>query len=201
VTRIYKICLALLLTGLLGACDPGRDIETQPAVDLGNFRLGHNVAVVVEDVQRFPASREVTADEWVTSLTTAMEARFGRYQGNKFYHLALSVRAYNLAPIQLPGIPTPPSGVNLHARIWDDRLGEQLTRQPKVLQIVDVVKASGINAKKDRQLEFLSELAAKEVEKWLLENPQWFVDDGSAATGALVTLTPEATLEEAAKEP
>lgn len=157
----------------LAACDPASDLK-DPPVDLGNFRLGHNVAVVVQDVTILPGSRIVTVAEWKDALTGAIDARFGRYDGFKQYHISLSVRGYNLSRFDVPGVPGPKTLVDLHARIWDDALGKMLHDAPQEIQILVAFNEIGVQPNKREQLDYLAARAAKEVETWLLQHPEWF---------------------------
>lgn len=170
--RATKTIAVMLAAFLLAACDPTRDLD-EPPVDLGNFRLGHNI-VVVQDPQTIPGSRIATNAQWETALTEAMAARFGRYDGQKFYHFGISVDAYNLAAIDVPGIPTPKSALAVTATVWDDAAGRKLNEQGKVLTVFGVFSGAGIQPTKQVQLDNLSALAARAVQNWLLENPDWF---------------------------
>lgn len=180
--RIFKLLSVLSFGMILAACDPAKDLE-DPPVDLGNFRLGHNVVVVVDDVTIVPGSRIVTVSEWETALKDAIDARFGRYEGSNFYHISLSVRGYNLSRVDVPGVPTPKTLVDLHARIWDDSLGRMLHEKPHEVQILAAFNEIGVQPSKQDQLDYLAASAAKEVEKWLLEHPEWF-ESTSAAPSA-----------------
>lgn len=180
-----RMLAALGCALLLAACDPASDLQ-DPPVDLGNFRLGHNVAVVVQDVTILPGSRIVTVDEWKQALTGAIDARFGRYEGSKRYHISLSVRGYNLSRFDVPGVPGPKTLVDLHARIWDDALGRMLHDEPQEVQVLAALSEIGVQPTKQEQLTYLAERAAKEVETWLLENPGWFQGGPPAPSAAPV---------------
>lgn len=183
VMRRLLAALGCVLT--LAACDPASDLK-DPPVDLGNFRLGHNVAVVVQDVTILPGSRIATVAEWKEALTGAIDDRFGRYNGFKQYHISLSVRGYNLSRFDVPGVPGPKTLVDLHARVWDDALGKMLHDEPKEIQILVAFNEIGVQPTKREQLDYLGARAAKEVETWLLQNPEWF--EGGAPPPALQAL-------------
>lgn len=170
--RALKALLILTASLALAACDPTRDLE-EPPVSLGNFRLGHNI-VVVREPQALPGSRNATAKEWETAMKNAIDARFGRYEGGKYYHFGVSVDAYNLAPIDVPGIPTPKSALGATVTVWDDALGRKLNEEGKVITVFGVFSGQGIQPSKQKQLDNLSALAARSIQKWLLENPDWF---------------------------
>ena len=104
-TSVIKGLLAICLFFALAACDPTKDLEDAPA-DLGDFKLGHNI-VVTPNLQALPGSRQATEEEWKTAMMKAIDARFGRYQGESVYHFGISVDAYNLAVIDVPGVLRP----------------------------------------------------------------------------------------------
>jgi hypothetical protein len=167
----------LLLTGAallaLAACAPPDADLAEPPVALGDFKLGHNI-VVVPDAKSLPGSRPATEDEWKTALTRAIDARFGRYDGAKFYHFGVSVDAYNLAAIDVPGVPTPKSALAFTITVWDDAAGAKLNEDAKTLTVLGIFSGAGIQPSKQTQLDNLSALAAKEIQQYLLENREWF---------------------------
>ena len=85
---------------LLSACTTP-DPLTEEQIPMGNFRLGHNV-VFSDKAVLGPLSRTADAGTWDEVLKDEVDRRFGRYEGEKLYHLGVSVDAYVLA---LPGIP------------------------------------------------------------------------------------------------
>ncbi|MCG6902084.1 MAG: hypothetical protein LJE68_05325 [Rhodobacter sp.] len=177
-TNVIKGLLACCLAFVLAACDPTRDLEDAP-VDLGQFKLGHNI-VVLPKVQSLPGSRIATNEEWQAAMTGAIADRFGRYDGNRLYHLGISIDAYNLAAIDVPGIPTPKSALGLTVTIWDDAKGKKLNEKAKTITVLGVFSGAGIQPTKKVQLANLSALAAKSIENWLLEHPEWFAPDTAA---------------------
>lgn len=169
---------AMLLAAFLAGCAADAQIEDEPPVDLGDFRLGHNI-VVAKDMQQGPFSRTATEAEVEAALTAAMADRLGRYEGDKLYHIGLKVDAYALA---LPGVPvvfTPKSLLVVSANVWDDATGKKLTAESKLLSVFEgpsgsTLVGSGLTRSKEKQLEILSANMAKRVERWLLENGTWF---------------------------
>ncbi len=187
--RALKTPAMLCLAGLLVACAaPDADL-TDPPVDLGDFALGHNIVVAPDPKPILPGSRPATPEEWKAAMTQALAARFGRYQGSRTYHLGVSVDAYNLAAIDVPGIPTPKSALAFTVTLWDDARGVKLNPKPKRMTVVGVFSGAGIQPSRQTQLDNLSALAARSVEEWLLENGQWF---GSGAPGPAPSAEPAA---------
>jgi len=170
---MFKGLVAVSLVLMVAACTgPTADLA-KPAVPLGDFRLGHNIAVA-RSPQLVPGSRKATEAEWQKAMTDAIEERFGRYEGSALYHFGISIDAYNLAAIDVPGIPTPKSALGVTVTIWDDAKGKKLNPEAKQITVLGVFSGTGIQPTKEVQLENLSQLAAKSIQKWLLENPDWF---------------------------
>jgi len=179
-TGMFKWLLALGLIALLGACEgPASDLK-DPPVDLGDFRLGHNI-VVARAPQLVPGSRTATEAEWQAALTKAIDDRFGRYDGTRIYNIGISVDAYNLAAIDVPGVPTPKSALAVTATLWDDARQAKLNEKAKVLTVLGVFSGAGIQPTREVQLTNLSELMARSVQAWFLEHPEWFETEQVAA--------------------
>ena len=183
--RLLSSLMFLVLAFTVAACDPTKDLK-DPPVDLGPFQLGHNI-VVVPSPQLIPGSRTATEEEWKAAMTKAIADRFGRYEGTKLYHIGISIDAYNLAPIDVPGVPTPKSALGFTANIWDDAKGIKLNKKGKALTVLGVFSGAGIQPTKEVQLKNLAELAAKAVQDWLLEHPEWFADDIPAPEPSVAT--------------
>jgi len=169
---------ALAALAFLAACADARAPEEEAPVNLGNFALGHNV-VVAQGVQQGPFSRTVTEAEIEAAVTQAVERRLGRYDGGKLYHVGLKVEAYALAWPGIPIVFTPKSVLVVSANVWDDARNVKLTEEPKLLTVFEGVSGatligSGLIRNKHQQLEVLSNNMAQRVERWLLENGEWF---------------------------
>ena len=179
----------LVLLGLLvaTACTNANDLDEAPAY-LGNFRLGHNV-VVAPNLTKGPASREATAEEWIASMTKAVEDRFSRYEGSRYYHLGISVEGYVLAIPGIPLVAAPKSALILHVTVWDDAAGKKLNEKPHMVTVVETISpqtflSSGLTQSKEVQLENLSRNAAKQIQNWMArQNDEfgWFEADGRPA--------------------
>lgn len=168
---------ALALMALAVACTDASDLK-DPPVDLGNFRLGHNV-VVASKMKQAALSREATQEEWVTALTAAVDERFGRYEGERLYHIGISVEGFSIAPPGVPLVVSPKSILIIRATLWDDQLGKKLNEEPKQFTVFeslsgDTIVGSGLTQTKEEQIENLSRNAAKMIQNWMLQNPEWF---------------------------
>ena len=110
----------LLLVGLLGisACANTAQLD-EPPVNMGNFKLGH-VAVVVNEPEQGPFSRNATDDELKAALEKAIQDRFAAYDGDKFYHIGVKLDLYALAMPGVPVVMSPKSVFIVSASFWED---------------------------------------------------------------------------------
>ncbi len=171
--RAAALCLCL---ALIAGCQKN-DLK-DPPVPLGPFKLGLNI-VVADKVQKVPISREASPEEWQEAVKTAVSDRFGRYDGDKFYNIGISVDGYALAPPGIPIVAAPKSVLMITANIWDDSTQTKLN--PKGERIIvmeslsgETVIGTGLTRTKKQQMAALSYNAAKKVEEWLLRHPEWF---------------------------
>ncbi|MDX1822791.1 MAG: hypothetical protein R3197_18005 [Paracoccaceae bacterium] len=179
---------------VLAACTNPNDLDEAP-VDLGDFRLGHNV-VVASKMTRGPVSREATPEEWQDALKGAIDERFGRYEGDKLYHLGVSVEGYVLAQPGIPIVASPNSVLILLVTVWDDAAGGKLNTPPEQITIMETISGntilgSGLTQSKEVQMRNLSRNAAKQIETFMVRrraSEGWFGE----APGPVVV--PEATL-------
>lgn len=188
---LRRAVLALMVGFSLCACQTNDLME--PPVPLGDFAMGLNIAVA-DNMQKSPISRDATADEWKAALTKAMADRFGRYEGTKLYNFGISIDGFALAPPGVPLVLKPKSVLVISANIWDDAAQKKLNAEGKQLVIFEkmsgeTVVGSGLTQTKEKQMEILAYNAAKAVEGWLLDNPEWF---GLPPKGS-VTAKPAAT--------
>ncbi|MDZ4136381.1 MAG: hypothetical protein U1D06_12430, partial [Paracoccaceae bacterium] len=151
---------------------------SEPPAALGDFKLGLNI-VVAENAQKVPISRDATPDEWKAGLTRSMAERFARYDGDKYYNIGVAVDAFALAPPGIPLVVSPKSVLVITANIWDDAAGKQLNEKGERFTIFEglapeTMMGSGLTQTKEQQMARLTYNAAKRVERWLAENPEWF---------------------------
>jgi hypothetical protein len=184
---IAALCAALLLAACAA---PRQPLGAFPA-RLGAMQLGH-VVVVADKPTKSPVSRDASAEEWTAALQKAFEDRFGRNEGTKYYHFGLHVDGYALAPPGIPLVATPRSVLILSATLWDDERGGKVNATPQQFTVFESLSGatavgSGFFKTKEQQLEALAFNAALEVERWLLENAQWFPDPEAEAEGTIET--------------
>lgn len=172
-----RLAAAALALALIAGCERRNDL-TDPPVDLGPFDLGLNI-VVADNAQKVPISRDATPDEWERSLSRAVEDRFGRYDGDRFYNIGISVDGYALAPPGVPVLVTPKSVLVVTVNVWDDERGQKLNGAGTQFTVFESMSGeqvigTGITRTKQEQMDALSYNVAKVIENWFLEHPQWF---------------------------
>lgn len=181
-----KRVLAFVVLAVLAGCADSEFALEEPPEPLGNFRLGHNI-VVTTNAQMVPPSRSATPEEWEAVLKAEIERRFGRYEGDKFYNLGISLDGYALAVPGVPVVLAPKSAIILTANIWDDATAEKLNDEARRLTVLEglngeTVIGTGLTRKRDEQMQALAYNAAKQIERWLVKNrAEWF-DQGELPT-------------------
>jgi hypothetical protein len=195
-TRLFA---ALLCLPLLLACAT-EDLATEPPVPLGEFALGLNITVTT-NMQKVPISRSATGAEWEAAMEKAIADRFGRYDGTRLYNFGIAIDAYALAPPGIPLVAAPKSVLAITANIWDDRIQTKLNAEGKQMIVFEGFSGesligTGLTRTKEEQMAALAFNAAKAVERWLLEHPEWFDIDPEVAAAALAAsdAPPTATL-------
>lgn len=174
-----RFLLAGLLTLSLAACSlPER--ADRPEVDLGNFQLGYAI-VVAKNAQKIPPTREATPEEWEAVLKEELVNRFGGYEGDRLYHIAVNVDGYALAVPGVPVVLSPKSAMVISVSLWDDASGAKLNETPKQITVLESLSAntvvgSGLTTSREDQMRNLAQNAARVIEGWLVENrEEWFV--------------------------
>jgi hypothetical protein len=179
--RFAPLAVLVTLTGCGAAPDP----LTDELPSMGDFRLGHNI-VVADNMQQVPPSRDASAEEWTTILTAEIDRRFGLYEGDRLYHLGIAIDGYALAPPGIPLIMNPRSILVLSVNVWDDAAGVKLHGEPEQIVIFEgastetAVIGSGIARSREEQMQVLARNAARQIQRWMLENPEWFNVDPDA---------------------
>jgi len=188
---------ALSLAVLAGCA--ANDLDEPPA-PLGDFKLGLNI-VVADNMQKVPISRNATVDEWETAIKKAVDERFGRYQGAKFYNFGIAVDAFALAPPGIPLIASPKSALVVTVTLWDDAAQAKLNEEARRFTVFEgtsaesAVLGSGLTRTKEEQMERLARNAVKEIERWMLQNPAWFgIDPAAVVTPVPAVLIPGAPI-------
>ncbi len=184
---MFRKWLMLLLVPLVAACSGAADLQ-DPPVDLGDFSLGHNVAVAPK-VQKGPLSRDATEEELVEAMKLAIDERFGRYDGPKQYHFGISMEGYVLAAPGVPLVLSPKSVLIIKVTVWDDAAGKKLNDEPHTITVLETfgtgaLIGSGYTLSAEEQLRQLTQNAAKSVERYLVQQKEeqgWFVVEAPVA--------------------
>ena len=173
---LKRVLMVIAGLGLLAACE-SNDLK-RPPVPLGDFVMGLNIALA--DTAQVPGiSRKVTADEWEAAMKQAMVDRFGRYEGNRIYNFGINIDGYVLAPPGVPVVASPRSALIITVHVFDDATQTELNPGGKRLTMVEGVSpesfiGSGWTQTKDQQLARMAYRGALAVQRYLLENPEWF---------------------------
>ncbi|MFP7571876.1 hypothetical protein [Marivita sp. S2033] len=185
-----RLIVVLPLMLALAACASStRDLEG-PTVPLGNFNMGH-IGVVAPNLEKLLVSRNATNEEWIDGVTDALDTRFRRFDGDRFYHFGVSVEAYSLPPPIIPG----KSALALNVTVWDDAAQAKMNPEPKQIHVIKVFE-SRITKNREQQLTGLAEEAARLIEVWLREMQEsdgWFTDAETPAGPAADAKTNAAT--------
>lgn len=175
-----RLLLIFGFLAVLGACSGAADLD-QPPVALGDFKLGHNVAVASK-AQKGPFSRDASEEELAAAMKKAVEERFGRYDGDGLYHFGISVEGYVIAAPGVPLVLSPKSVLIINFTVWDNKLGKKLNEEVHQITVLETfgsgtLLGSGFTMTKEEQLEQLAQNAVKSVEKFLVQQNRekgWF---------------------------
>ncbi|MEC3861487.1 hypothetical protein VK792_09345 [Mesobacterium sp. TK19101] len=188
--------LFLVFSMLLGlaACAASTDDLEKPGEPLGDFRLGH-AGIVAPNLEKLLVSRDATKEEWIAAVDTAVEKRFRRFEGDKYYHLGISVEAYSLPPPVVPG----KSALALRVTVWDDAAGKKLNEETEVISVIKVFESRLANTRED-QIRILADDVALELEKWMRKmqaEKGWFGGlEANDRFGQVPALVPESVAPE-----
>ncbi|MGR3368758.1 MAG: hypothetical protein ACU0CC_18705 [Sagittula sp.] len=175
------LAILSLMLGLAACTDATSDLS-RPVEPLGDFKMGHAI-VVAPNLNMVGISKEASSEEWVTAVDRAVETRFRRYDGGKFYHLGISLEEYSLA-VPVPLVPSK-SGLSLRVTVWDDAAKAKMNEETHVVRVVQVLPSYGMT--REQQIASLAEEAALWIEKWLrerMEEDGWFATAGSATVAS-----------------
>jgi len=182
-----RLLTAIAVLAIVAGCSRSNDLK-EPPVPLGDFALGYDI-VVAKNMKRIPPSRKATPEEWETVLKDQIKRRFGRYDGDKLYHIAVSVDGYALAIPGIPVILSPKSILAISVNIWDDAAGKKLTDKPKQMNVLeslsgDTLIGSGLTQTRRKQMDNLARNAAKKIETWMVANRvEWFGETADLPPG------------------
>jgi len=186
--------LAIAGVFLAGCAVEPEDLSLTP-VALGDFRLGHNIAIA-DNVVMGPFSRELSVQELEKTVQNAVAKRLRRYDGDGLYHLGIVVGGLVLAQPGIPVVYAPQSVMILDVTVFDNVTQARLNPDAKRIQVGEgfrnsvPILGSGLVREADEQLANLSENAARAIEDWLNENPEWFIPKPERARVPFTISTP-----------
>lgn len=198
------LAFGLFLT--LAACAaPAPDPLEEVLPDMGDFRLAYNI-VVTDNMQQVPPSRRATGEEWQEILQAEIDRRFGAYEGDRLYHIAIAVDGYALAPPGIPLVVSPKSILIVSANVWDDELQAKLHEEPNQITVFEglsgaTILGSGLVRTREEQMEILARNMVRRIQLWMLENPEWFSIDPDAAAADAAAIAAVAAAEEPEVDP
>lgn len=172
--------LGLLIMMTFSACGTIEEDLTETPQPLGQFRLGHNIAIA-DNVTKGPFSRDFTETQLEASVQNAVAKRLRRYDGDGLYHLGIVVGGIVLAQPGVPVVYAPQSVMILDVTVFDNTTQEKLNETPERIYAGEGLRnsvpliGSGYVRSPEVQLENLSASAARRIEDWLHENPDWFL--------------------------
>ena len=207
-----RLILGFVALLTVAACGGRDDLSVIPE-PIGNFLLGHNIAVA-PNLTKGPFSRDASEEEWIAAMTAAVDARLGqaRYFGNAYFHVGVSVEGYVLAQPGVPLIYTPKSVLIFNVNFFEDATQTQLNPEPIQLTVFEPcctpILGSGLTRSREEQLEGLAFNAARAIERTMLENAEWFggtpevlEDDPTILEGNVLEDNPELILPEQTPPP
>lgn len=196
---MFRLIALLCAFAALAACTNPNDLDEAPA-PLGDFKLGYNV-VVAPNLVKGPASREASKAEFIAAMKKAVDERFGRYDGDRLYHMGISLEGYVLAVPGVPIVASPKSALIFNVTIWDDAAGKKLNDKPEQITVLETISGetvigSGLTQSKEDQMTNLTRNAAKLIQNWLVRekiHKGWFGGrdaDRKAAAAAKAAAVP-----------
>jgi hypothetical protein len=202
-----RVLAAATVLLALAACANRADLSA-PVDPIGDFRLGHNV-VLATGTTEGPFSRDATEQELEAALSSEIEQRLRRYDGDGLYHIGVRIEAFVLGQPGIPIVLSPQSVLLLAVNIWDNDTRERLNEEPIRITAFEALNTrvpflpSGLVNSKEKQLENLSISAALQIEQLLRENEDtWFAPKPGRTRveftpGTPLTPEQQATAEEA----
>lgn len=166
--RVFAIMLLVL--GLSACADIDADLASAPE-PLGDFRAGFLYAAA-EEPKKLLISHDVSNDEWERELLRALEDRFRRYNGERLYHITVTVVSYSMPPPVVPGR----SALQVVVNVWDDAKQEKLNEEPHSLYTIRVLESRLAQTTEER-VRLLSKEVVVLVEDWLRDQHDtagWF---------------------------
>jgi len=180
---LKRLAVGLIVIGL-ASCGETPVVDTKPA-PLGDFKLGFAV-VVAKNAQKGPLSRDATPEEWVAMIKPEIERIYSVYEGDRFYHISITVEGYVLAIPGIPLVASPKSGVVVSLNVWDDARQVRILEENKQFTVLEAISAksmfgSGLTQSSEEQMASLTKSIMKQVQAYLKKNADAFRPDSPIA--------------------
>ena len=167
------------VAALLAACEAPVDEVSKTPDPLGQFRLGHNIAIA-DHATKGPFSKDFSEDQIEFAIQNAVANRLRRYDGDGLYHLGIVVGTLELAEPSGPANLARQPAMIADVTVYDDSTGRKLNQTPfriiagEGFRSTLPIFGSRFVPTTEVQLQNLSTNLARQVEAWLLANPTWF---------------------------
>ncbi|MFM2349777.1 MAG: hypothetical protein RIR04_743 [Pseudomonadota bacterium] len=173
--RLIRTVTALALLVALAACD-AKDMG-EPPRPMGNFKM-NAIFIDAKKAQTVPLSRTAKPEDWEAAMSAAMTERFGTYAGDKPFEFGISIDGYVLAPRGVPVVASPKSALIIRLHVYDSAKKQFLEEGGKRITVMEGVSGesfvgSGWTQNKQAQMKKLARNAAKAVQEYMLDHPEW----------------------------
>ena len=173
--RLIRTVTALALLVVLAACD-AKDMG-EPPRPMGNFKM-NAIFIDAKKAQTVPLSRTAKSQDWEAAMSAAMTERFGTYAGDKPFEFGISIDGYVLAPRGVPVVASPKSALIIRLHVYDSAKKQFLEEGGKRITVMEGMSGesfvgSGWTQNKQAQMKKLARNAAKAVQEYMLDHPEW----------------------------
>jgi hypothetical protein len=173
--RLIRTVTALALLVVLAACD-AKDMG-EPPRPMGNFKM-NAIFIDAKKAQTVPLSRTAKPEDWEAAMAAALTERFGTYAGDKPFEFGISIDGYVLAPRGVPVVASPKSALIIRLHVYDSAKKQFLEEGGKRITVMEGMSGesfvgSGWTQNKQAQMKKLARNAAKAVQEYMLDHPEW----------------------------
>ena len=173
-----RLFAVLTLCTVAACAAPPDDVSDTPE-PLGQFRLGHNIAIA-DHALKGPFSRDFAGDQIEASVQSAIANRLRRHDGDGLYHLGVVIGSLILSDPNGPALYARQPAMVFDVTVFDDSTGQALNETPHRITAGNGFKTTfpilGTRFVPDAevQLQNLSVDAARQIDAWLATHPEWF---------------------------
>lgn len=166
---------------ILAGCEvppPEPVILDQP---LGQFRLGHNIAIA-DEVPRGELGEELSDTEIEAEIQSAIAARMRWLDGDGLYHIGTVVGGVQITKAGVPIVYARRPVITADVTVYDNDTGAPINEEPIRLTVTmspssSIPLVGGGNVPgPDVQLKALAAELARAIDAWLRANPDWFAE-------------------------